>query len=143
MPSMMSFITCEPTSNVPTQPRSTQFQGFTSRRTRKSDTSCQLPGGRMADKRVTSSWPLFALRELLISPTAINRMGKNARNTLKATACETMPHCGMILARVRNSFSAMERSAIVGDYTVHDNFSPFGLNGLQPAGKVFLVLRGA
>jgi len=29
----MSVITCEPTSNVPTQPRSTQVQGFISRRT--------------------------------------------------------------------------------------------------------------
>ena len=76
----------------------------------------------MADKRVTSSWPLFALSELLISPTAINRIGKNVRNMLKATACETMPHCGMILARVRNSFSAMERSAIARDYIVHDKF---------------------
>jgi len=34
---------------------------------------------------------------------------------LKATACETMPHCGMTLASVRNSFFAIERSAIAAE----------------------------
>ena len=119
---MMSFITCEPTSSVPTQPKSTQAQGFTSRRNRKSETSCQLPGGRIAESRTASSRPLLPLRELLIRPSATSRLGKNARNILKATACETMPHCGMTLARVRNSFFAIERSAIARNYTVHDLF---------------------
>jgi len=41
---------------------------------------------------------------------------------LKATACETMPHCGMTLARVLNSFFAIERSAIARNYTVRDVF---------------------
>ncbi len=140
---MINFMTCEPTSNVPTQPRSTQFQGFTSRRKRKSDTSCQLPGGRMADKRVASSWPLFALRELLISPTAINKIGKNERNILKATACETMPHCGMILASVRNSFSAIERSAIARDYTVHDKLCPLQFEWIAICRELFFRTRSS
>src|SRR6266496_3820449 len=76
MPSLMSFMTCEPTSNVPTQPRSTQLRGFTSRRTRDSETSCQLPGGRIADNRIPSSWPLFPFKEPPISPTATNRIEK-------------------------------------------------------------------
>ena len=116
----MSFITCEPTSNVPTQPRSTHVQGFTSRRTKNSDTSCQLPGGKIAENRAPRSSPVFPISELLISPTATNRMEKNARNMLKATACETIPHRGMTLASVRNSFFAIERSAIARNYSVHD-----------------------
>ena len=52
----------------------------------------------MADNRTTSSWPLFPLRERFMSPSATSRIGKNARNMLKATACEIIPHCGMTLA---------------------------------------------
>jgi hypothetical protein len=37
---------------------------------------------------------------------------------LNATACETMPHCGMILASVRNSFFRREFSLIARNYTV-------------------------
>jgi hypothetical protein len=37
---------------------------------------------------------------------------------LNATACETMPHCGMTLANVRNSFFARELGAIARNYTV-------------------------
>ena len=33
-----------------------------------------------------------------------------------------MPHCGITLARVRNSFFVIERSAIARDYTAHDVF---------------------
>jgi hypothetical protein len=40
------------------------------------------------------------------------RIRKNAKNMVKATAGETMPHCGMTLAAVRNSFFAKELSAI-------------------------------
>ncbi len=39
---------------------------------------------------------------------------------LKATACDTMPHCGMILASVRNSFIARDLNAIASNYTVRD-----------------------
>src|SRR5579864_6930106 len=131
MPSIMSFITWEPTSNVPTQPRSTQIQGFTSRRTRNSDTNGPLPGGRIADKRKTTSWPLFPLREWLISPSAFNRIGKNARNILKATAWDTMPHCGMTRARVRNSLFAIERSAIAPNYSVHAVFCRFAVPAIE------------
>jgi len=35
---------------------------------------------------------------------------------LKATACETIPHCGMTLAVVRNSFLASDLSAMARDY---------------------------
>jgi hypothetical protein len=35
----------------------------------------------------------------------------------------------MILARVQNSFSAMERSAIAGDYIVHDKFCRLRVDG--------------
>ena len=113
---MMSFITCEPTSSVPTQPKSTQAHGFTSRRNRKSETSCQLPGGRIVESRTASSAPLLPLRELLIRPSTTSKLEKKARNILKATACDTMPHCGMTLASVRNSFFARELSAIARNY---------------------------
>jgi hypothetical protein len=39
---------------------------------------------------------------------------------LNATACETMPHCGMTLATVRNSLFAIADSAIARNYSVHD-----------------------
>jgi hypothetical protein len=94
----------------------------------------------MADNRATSSGPLFPLRELLMSPTATNRIGKNARNILKATACETMPHCGMTLARVRNSFFAIERSAIARNYTVHDVLCRLRIERIETLLEVFLVL---
>ena len=112
----MSFITCVPTSSVPTHPKSTQAQGFTSRRNRKSETSCQLPGGRIVESCAASSRPTSPLRELLTRPSTTSRLEKKARNILKATACETMPHCGMILASVRNSFFARELSPIARNY---------------------------
>jgi hypothetical protein len=93
----------------------------------------------MADNRTTTSGPLFPLRELLISPKATNRIGKNARNILKATACETMPHCGMTLARVRNSFFAIERSAIARNYTVHDVFCRLWIEGIETGLEFCLV----
>jgi hypothetical protein len=47
-----------------------------------------------------------------------------------------MPHCGMILASVRNSFFAIERSAIARNYSVHDVLSRLRfawMNGLRLA----------
>src|SRR5579864_2371816 len=79
MPSMMSFITCEPTSSVPTQPKSTQIQGFTSRRNRKSETSCQLPGGRIVESRTARSEPPLPLRELLIRPSTTSKLEKKSQ----------------------------------------------------------------
>src|ERR1700682_1084536 len=118
IPSMMSFITCEPARRAPAAPNNVQRKGSTSRRNRKSDTSCQLPGGRIAESRAAISLPFSPRRELLSRPRPKSSMGKKARNILKATACDTMPHCGTILASVRNSFLATDFNPIASNYTV-------------------------
>ena len=107
-------------------------EGFTSRRTRKSNTSCQLPGGRMADNRTTSSWPLFPLTELLTSPSATSRLGKNARNMLKATACETMPHCGDSCQGAEQFLRKRAKRHCPGLYRPRCILRIRGLKGLQP-----------
>src|SRR6185437_14397005 len=121
---MMSFLTCEPVSKVPTQPRSTQIQGFTPSRNTKSVISCQLPGGGRALALAARSCPFLPLRNRLIRPSANNRLGKKTRNMLKATACDTMPHCGMTRAAVLTSFFAKELRSIQCDYASRD-YLPF------------------
>src|SRR5690348_16664375 len=78
--------------------------------------SGQLPGGKIWESRTARSWPFFPLSELLSRPSATSRLGKKARNILKATACETIPHCGIIRAIVRNTFGANDLSTIARDY---------------------------
>ena len=67
---MMSFITCEPTSSVPTQPNSTQAQGFTSRCNRKAETSCPLPGGRIVESRIASRAAAPGIRDYAVASSA-------------------------------------------------------------------------
>ena len=54
MPLIMSFIICEPTSSVPTQPMSASYHVFISWRNAYVDMSCQLPGGRTAEIRMAT-----------------------------------------------------------------------------------------
>jgi hypothetical protein len=118
----MSFVTCEPTSSVPTQPKSTQGPGVHLN---------ELPaarGGRIIASRTARSRPPFPVRELPIRPSTTSKLEKKARNILKATACETMPHWGTILARVRNSFFAREPGAIARNYIgFRRSSNPFSL----------------
>jgi len=55
-------------------------------------------------------------RELVMRPSTPSRLEKTAKNILKAIACESVLHCGMILASVRNSFFARKLSLIAGNY---------------------------
>jgi hypothetical protein len=80
----------------------------------------ELPDARRQNWRKPheqSGSPLFSRRDLLSSSSATRSMGKEARNILKATACDTIPHCGMTLARVWNSLFARDLSAIAWNYT--------------------------
>src|ERR1700745_2862825 len=65
MPLMMSFINCVPTSSVPIQPISAKYQAFTFWRNTYADMSCQLPGGRIAEIRMPTSFTAFSFQGTL------------------------------------------------------------------------------
>ncbi len=61
---------------------------------------------------------------------------------LKATACEIMPHCGVTLARVLNSFFAIERKPLREIIPFDDVLWCLRfvwIKGLQPGREVSLV----
>src|SRR5580692_2313306 len=99
---MSSRITCEPASNVPVHPTNASFQASGPRFTRNSDTMLWLPGGRNAVRSVIKSSRLVRPpMRLVAKPTMMSSAGKNARNKLKAIACEIMPQRGNTRAIIR------------------------------------------
>ena len=103
---MMSFITCEPTSSVPTDPAE-KHPGPGIDFPAKQEIRNELPtSGGQNRRKPHSKLPTAPPPQRIAHQAEHNQQtGKKARNILKATACDTMPHCGMTLASARNSFS--------------------------------------
>src|SRR5215469_3883891 len=102
MPSISSFITCDPPNSVPVQPTKAYFHA--SGRVRKSPTIPWLPGGRKCRKfRIVSSSAVLLPIQLEATPTTSNSVGKNARKTLNAMACEIMLHRGYTRPSIRHT----------------------------------------
>src|SRR5271154_2710640 len=106
---MSSFMACEPPSSVPVQPTMKNFQASGPRRARNSVTIFWLPGGRKSVKsRMASRSAARLLIQLEAKPTAMSRVGKKARNTLKAMACEIMLHRGKTRPSTRQIFATKD-----------------------------------
>src|SRR5713226_7482004 len=74
---MISFITCEPASNVPVQPKAAIFHVSGPRFTRNSETIAWLPGGKNRVKSVIrSSRLVLPPIRLVASATATSNAGK-------------------------------------------------------------------
>src|SRR5215469_9456107 len=102
MPSISSFITCDPPNSVPVQPTKAYFHA--SGRVRKSPTIPWLPGGRKCRKfRIVSSSAVLLPIQLEATPTTSNSVGKNARKTLNAIACEIMLQRGYTRPNIRHT----------------------------------------
>src|SRR5271167_2786076 len=119
MPSISNRITCEPASSVPAHPTSANFHASGPRFTRNSETIPWLPGGRKAVRSVIRSSRLVRPPiRLVANPTMMSSAGKNARNRLKAIACEIIPQRGntrVIIRSVRLKREGLE--AIARHYT--------------------------
>src|SRR5579864_3279102 len=114
MPSISSFITCEPASSVPPRPSSAHLQASGPRLTRNSDTICWLPGGRKVVKSEIKSKRLVRTpMGLVATATAISKAGKKARNKLKAMACEIMLQRGKTLANMLSARLETAADAII------------------------------
>src|ERR1700692_635804 len=140
MPSISSFITCEPASSVPPRPSSAPLHASGPRLTRNSETICWLPGGRNVVKSEIKSKRLVRTpMGLVATATAISKAGKKARNKLKAMACEIMLQRGNTLA---NMLSARLETAadaiIVRHYTRGGDFPK---SPLLAAAKELLLAR--
>src|SRR5215470_5875253 len=104
MPSISSFITCDPPNSVPVQPTKAYFHALGPPRARKSPTIPWLPGGRKCRKfRIVSSSAVLLPIQLEATPTTSNSVGKNARKTLNAMACEIMLHRGYTRPNIRHT----------------------------------------
>src|SRR5258707_15679188 len=122
IPCITSFITCEPASNVPVHPSAAIFQASGPRFTKNSETIPWLPGGRNWVRSVIRSNRLVRPPILLVAKaTAISNAGKNARNKLKAIACEMTPHRGNTRANIRYARRmSLAAKFIAGHYTFQD-----------------------
>src|SRR5262252_3175247 len=104
MPSISSFITCDPPNSVPVQPTKANFHASGPPRARKSPTIPWLPGGRKCRKlRIVSSSAVLLPIQLEATPTTSNSVGKNARKTLNAIACEIMLQRGYTRPNIRHT----------------------------------------
>src|SRR6202048_3032133 len=110
---MSSFITCVPASRVPPKPSSAHFHASGPRLTRNSETICWLPGGRkLVKSEIKSNRLVRPPTGLVATPTAISKVGKNARKRLNAMACEIMlqrgnPLPNMLSARFERAADAI------------------------------------
>src|SRR4029077_19288732 len=125
---MTSFITCDPARSVPVHPSAAIFHASGPRFTKNSETIAWLPGGKNWVKSVIKSNRLVLPPiRLVAKATAISRVGKNARNKLKAIACEITPHRGNTRANIpyarRRSRAA---KFIAGNYTFQGQSCPNG-----------------
>lgn len=98
--------------------------------------SSQLTGGRIAEIRVATSLLASPCKELFIRLRAVSSIAKKAKNILNATACETIPHCGMILASVRISFLGRAVSAIPGIILFASELRSVKLAGYRGSGSL-------
>src|SRR6266436_326587 len=124
IPSISSRITCVPASSVPPRPSNAHFHASGPRLTRNSETICWLPGGRkLVRSEIKSNRLVRRPIGLVANPTAISKVGENARKRLNAMACAIMLQRGKTLP---NMFSArFERAAdaiISGHYTYGADF---------------------
>src|SRR5246127_3626428 len=119
MPSIRSFMTCEPPSKLPAQPRRANFHRSGPRRLRKSVTILWLPGGRNSVKsRMASRSAVRLPIQLEARPTARSSVGKKARKTLKAMAWEIMLQRGKTRLKVPQIRVERRRwIAIAGHYS--------------------------
>src|SRR2546427_3286467 len=116
MPSMMSFMTCDPAMMVPAQPSTAHFQACGPRLIRNSETIWRLPGGRYRVKLVMRSRrSVWLPRRLVAMATAMSRVGKKARKRLKAIACESMVQRGKTRPRMRRERLRSDAAESMGD----------------------------
>src|SRR5579871_2663488 len=109
MPCMRSFMAWEPPRRVPAHPTTKNFHASGPRRDKNSVTIFWLPGGRNSVKsRMASRRAVRLPIQLEAKPTAMSNVGKKARKTLKAMACEIMLHLGKTRANTRQIFAAKD-----------------------------------
>src|SRR5271157_2964154 len=107
---------------LPAQPSTANFQTSGPRRLRKSVTMPWLPGGRnWVKSRMASRRPERLPIQLEVMPTARSRVGKKARKTLKAMACEIMLQRGKTRRNIpQMREERLRRVGIGGHYSRRD-----------------------
>src|SRR5467141_4092390 len=115
-----------PANSIPPKPTNAHFHASGPRFTRNSETICWLPGGRkLVKSEIKSNSAVRPPMGLVAKPTAISRVGKNARKRLKAIACEIMLHRGNTRANTRYILRKISPpESMASHYTCDGYFMP-------------------
>ena len=113
-PSIISRIICVPASSVPTDPSEIHPHASCPGRVRNCTSAGSAPGGNTSPScRTISSTPPRSRCEVATTPNTSSIIGKNARNMLKAMACDCVMQSGTTRLRAASKL----RRGIACDYT--------------------------